>query len=104
MNSARQSRWWVGLLIGAVLLIGATTTVANTDDGKSDMTRRQQGILTGMPFMTHVSARAYVDDAGRRMYFATPPSRIVSLAPSITEMLFAMGAGEQLVGVTDFCD
>ena len=94
----------MGLLIGAVLLIGATTTVANTDDGKSDMTRRQQGILTGMPFMTHVSARAYVDDAGRRMYFARPPSRIVSLAPSITEMLFAMGAEEQLVGVTDFCD
>jgi iron complex transport system substrate-binding protein len=68
------------------------------------MTRRQQGILTGMPFMTHVSAKAYVDDAGRRMYFAKPPARIVSLAPSITEMLFSMEAGEQLVGVTDFCD
>jgi iron complex transport system substrate-binding protein len=68
------------------------------------MTRRQQGILTGMPFMTHVSAKAYIDDAGRRMYFAKPPVRIVSLAPSITEMLFAMEAGEQLVGVTDFCD
>jgi iron complex transport system substrate-binding protein len=63
------------------------------------MTRRQQGILTGMPFMTHVSAKAYVDDAGRRMYFAKPPARIISLAPSITEML-----GEQLIGVTDFCD
>jgi iron complex transport system substrate-binding protein len=68
------------------------------------MTRRQQGILTGMPFMTHVSAKAYVDDAGRRVYFAKPPARIVSLAPSITEMLFSMEAGEQLVGVTDFCD
>ena len=68
------------------------------------MTRRQQGILTGMPFMTHVSAKAYVDDAGRRIYFAKPPTRIVSLAPSITEMLFSMEAGEQLVGVTDFCD
>lgn len=68
------------------------------------MKRRQQGILTGMPFMANVSAHAYVDDAGRRMYFAKPPTRIVSLAPSITEMLFAMGAGEQLVGVTDFCD
>ncbi len=32
------------------------------------------------------------------------PTRIVSLAPSITEMLFSMEAGEQLVGVTDFCD
>ncbi|MEQ1627943.1 MAG: helical backbone metal receptor, partial [Nitrospira sp.] len=68
------------------------------------MTRRQQGILTGMPFMAHVSSRSFVDDAGRKMYLAKTPTRIVSLAPSVTEMLFAIGAGEQLVGVTDFCD
>lgn len=86
------------------MLIVSTETCANANDEKSGMTRRQQGILTGMPFMTHVSAKAYVDDAGRRMYFAKPPTRIVSLAPSITEMLFSMEAGEQLVGVTDFCD
>lgn len=54
--------------------------------------------------MANVSARAYVDDVGRRIYLAKPPARIVSLAPSITEMLFAMEAGDQLVGVTDFCD
>jgi iron complex transport system substrate-binding protein len=90
--------------MGAVVLIISTAALANANEEKSGMTRRQQGILTGMPFMTHVSARAYVDDAGRRMYFAKPPARIVSLAPSITEMLFAMEAGEQLVGVTDFCD
>ena len=86
------------------MLIVSTGPCANANDEKSGMTRRQQGILTGMPFMTHVSAKAYVDDAGRRMYFAKPPTRIVSLAPSITEMLFSMEAGEQLVGVTDFCD
>ncbi len=33
-----------------------------------------------------------------------PPSRIVSLAPSHTELLFALGAGTQVVGVTRFCD
>jgi iron complex transport system substrate-binding protein len=104
LNSTWHSRWWAGLLIGAVLLIVSTGGFANATEEESGMTRRQQGILTGMPFMTHVSARAYVDDAGRRMYFAQPPSRIISLAPSITEMLFAMEAGEQLVGVTDFCD
>lgn len=92
------------MLIAASMLIVATTGFANTDDEKSSMTRRPQGILTGMPFMAHVSAQAYVDDAGRRMYFAKSPTRIVSLAPSITEMLFAMEAGDQLVGVTDFCD
>ena len=33
-----------------------------------------------------------------------PPKRIVSLAPSVTEVLFAVGAGDQVVGVTDFCN
>ncbi len=32
------------------------------------------------------------------------PTRIVSLAPSITEILFAMGLGDNIVGVTSFCD
>ena len=68
------------------------------------MKRRQQGILTGMPFMAHVSSRAFVDDAGRRVYLAKAPSRIISLAPSVTEILFAIGAGAQVVGVTQFCD
>lgn len=68
------------------------------------MKRRQQGILTGMPFMAHVSSRSFVDDAGRKIYLAKTPARIVSLAPSVTEMLFAIGAAEQVAGVTDFCD
>jgi len=34
---------------------------------------------------------------------ATPPQRIVSLAPSVTEVLFALGLGERVVGVTSFC-
>jgi iron complex transport system substrate-binding protein len=68
------------------------------------MKRRQQGILTGMPFMAHVSSRSFVDDAGHRIYLAKPPARIVSLAPSITEMLFSLGLDDQIVGVTEFCD
>lgn len=35
---------------------------------------------------------------------ADPPGRIVSLAPSVTEILFSAGLGEHVVGVTTFCD
>jgi iron complex transport system substrate-binding protein len=35
---------------------------------------------------------------------ASPPQRIISLAPSTTEILFALGLGDRLVGVTTFCD
>jgi iron complex transport system substrate-binding protein len=45
-----------------------------------------------------------VDDLGRTVTLATSAQRIVSLAPSLTETLFAIGAGGQLVAVTDYCD
>jgi iron complex transport system substrate-binding protein len=44
------------------------------------------------------------DDLGRTVTLASPPQRIISLAPSITESLFAIGAGKQLAGVTDYCN
>ena len=68
------------------------------------MKRRQQGILTGMPFMANIAPRTFVDDSGRKLYFAKAPRRVLSLAPSLTEMLFAIGLDEQIVGVTNFCN
>src|SRR3972149_8338481 len=44
-----------------------------------------------------------VDAAGRRVRLPALPSRIISLVPSITETLFALGLGDRLVGVTRFC-
>lgn len=34
----------------------------------------------------------------------SPPQRIVSLSPGVTEILFAIGAGDRVVGVTEFCN
>ncbi|NNG12071.1 MAG: cobalamin-binding protein, partial [Halobacteria archaeon] len=44
------------------------------------------------------------DDAGSRLVFEQPAQRIVSLAPHITELLFAAGAGEAVVGVSEYSD
>ncbi len=44
---------------------------------------------------------AYV--LGLALALAAPPQRIVSTAPSITEMLYALGLGDRVVGVTTFC-
>ena len=46
----------------------------------------------------------YTDDMGREVRIDKVPQRIVSLAPSHTEILFALGLEERVVGVSDFCD
>ena len=46
----------------------------------------------------------FVDDLGRPVTIEGIPQRIISLAPSNTEILFALGLGERVVGVTDYCD
>ncbi len=66
--------------------------------------RRQQGILTGMPFMANLASRTFVDALGRKLYVANPPSRVISLAPSITEILYALDLGERIAGVTPYCN
>ncbi len=45
-----------------------------------------------------------VDDAQRRIVLARPAARIISLAPFITELLFAAGAGDRVVAGVDYSD
>lgn len=45
----------------------------------------------------------FVDELHRTIDVPRPPRRIVSLVPSVTETLFALGMGERVVGVTEYC-
>jgi len=48
--------------------------------------------------------RTFKDFLNREVTINFPPKRIVSLAPAVTEMLFAIGLDKEIVGVTEFCD
>jgi len=45
-----------------------------------------------------------VDDAGKTVTLAAPAMRIISLAPHVTELLYAAGAGEKIVGAVEYSD
>lgn len=45
----------------------------------------------------------FIDQLGRRLELKQKPSRIISLVPSQTELLFDLGLDEEVVGITKFC-
>ncbi|KPU27083.1 ABC transporter substrate-binding protein [Caloranaerobacter sp. TR13] len=90
------------LLLSLVLIMGAFTGCVkkkeeNIDD-KSEINNNESNI-TGTIYPLEVE-----DDFGNKVTIENEPKRIVSLAPSHTEILFAIGLGERVVGVSNYCD
>jgi iron complex transport system substrate-binding protein len=81
-------RWLVALAIGCLL---AGVCVESLQAMPRDNT-------------TEPASREVTDETGRSVRIPQPVRRIVSLAPSVTETLFALGLGDRIVGDTDFCD
>jgi iron complex transport system substrate-binding protein len=46
----------------------------------------------------------FTDEMGRKVKIPPAAKRIISLAPSITEILFALGLNEEIEAVTNYCD
>jgi iron complex transport system substrate-binding protein len=68
------------------------------------MTRAALTLALAVSLAAPAAAFTTRDMLGREVTLVAAPTRIVSLVPSVSEILFALGAEARLVGVTDFCD
>ena len=60
-------------------------------------------ILLFISISSNASGATFTDEIGRKVEMKGPPQRIVSVAPNVTETLFALGLGDRLVGVSSYC-
>lgn len=95
-----NTRWLAPLLTTAVaalvlLALGGCRSIQRT--GQSPSGPKMYPVASDWP-------RALSDDLGNTVTFKEAPQRLVTLSPNLTEIIFLVGAGEQLVGRTDFCD
>lgn len=100
------------LMLGAVVASGCissteTTTTSSTTSPSTESPATTTSTMTTTT-TTATETQYYpitiTDFANRTVTIEKEPQRIVSLAPSITESLFYIGAGDKVIGVTDYDD
>lgn len=88
--------------VAAALVALAIALLALAGCGKADDSAKQAEESEATT--TAIFPVTITDDASRSVTIESEPKRIVSLAPGNTEILFAIGAGDRVVGVTSFDD
>jgi iron complex transport system substrate-binding protein len=63
-----------------------------------------QTLFFTLIFLTYPQERVIKDSLGETFEISSPPRKIVSLSPAITEILYFIGAGEKVIAVTRYCD
>ncbi|TDG00432.1 ABC transporter substrate-binding protein [Paenibacillus piri] len=119
MNLSKTNRWAAGILGFALIWsaagCGGSQAPGPTTPGAGQLvdppkagSAKQEGQSGDTKAPAGSKATVYpfkVKDAtGKEFTFNKAPERIVSVSPSETETLFALGLGDRVIGVSDFCD
>ncbi len=88
-------------LLAAALLLALATGCGGGPGNAPQDPARDTGTETAGQAVYPITI---VDSLDREITMASEPQKIVSLSPAITEILFAIGTGDKIVGVTNYCD
>lgn len=80
---------WLSVLLFSFLLVGCSAEEKTTVEKQEEV-------------VEEVKEYTVTDDVGNEITFEEVPETIVSLQPSNTEILFALGVGDKIVGATDY--
>ena len=86
-------------LLMAIVVLGVTVVGCNTNTAENPVENPVEPVV-----VTQDDLYKIVDDFGREVVLDKAPLRIISLAPSNTEILFALGLGDKVIGVTSYDD
>jgi iron complex transport system substrate-binding protein len=99
-----QKKWLAALLVLAMIIMAFAGCSRQNESLENNKNNESGENIENVPEETTGSFPLTVtDELGREVTIERKPERIISLLPSLTETLFALGVGEAVVGVTTDC-